>query len=160
MNDPKSRSKGIFIASTSLVHEYPFTFQTSALRHFRIIIQHFHASMRIFSSRGNISRRRSVDSPLSAIIERCKNLPSRALGYCPLGQYAFAGSAYCPLGQYALPARLCAHCVARIHRAFSMACSRHSHARRASRKATQFRAIELLSIKDYAQNACKIVGSD
>ena len=67
---------------------------------------------------------------------------------------------YCPFGQYALPARLCAHCVARIHRAFSMACSRHSHARRASRKATQFRAIELLSIKDYAQNACKIVGSD
>ena len=90
MNDPKSRSKGIFIASTSLVHEYPFTFQTSTLRHFRIIIQHFHASMRIFSSRGNISRRRSVDSPLSAIIERCKNLPSRALGYCPWGQYAFA----------------------------------------------------------------------
>ena len=147
MNDPKSRSKGIFIASTSLVHEYPFTFQTSALRHFRIIIQHFHASMRIFSSRGNISRRRSVDSPLSAIIERCKNLPVFGLGYCPWGQYA-------------LPARLCAHCVARIHRAFSMACSRHSHARRASRKATQFRAIELLSIKDYAQNACKIVGSD
>ena len=147
MNDPKSRSKGIFIASTSLVHEYPFTFQTSALRHFRIIIQHFHASMRIFSSRGNISRRRSVDSPLSAIIERCKILPLLGLGYCPWGQYA-------------LPARLCAHCVARIHRAFSMACSRHSHARRASRKATQFRAIELLSIKDYAQNACKIVGSD
>ena len=147
MNDPKSRSKGIFIASTSLVHEYPFTFQTSTLRHFRIIIQHFHASMRIFSSRGNISRRRSVDSPLSAIIERCKILPLLGLGYCPLGQYA-------------LPARLCAHCVARIHRAFSMACSRHSHARRASRKATQFRAIELLSIKDYAQNACKIVGSD
>ncbi len=90
MNDPKSRSKGIFIASTSLVHEYPFTFQTSALRHFRIIIQHFHASMRIFSSRGNISRRRSVDSPLSAIIERCKILPLLGLGYCPLGQYAFA----------------------------------------------------------------------
>ena len=90
MNDPKSRSKGIFIASTSLVHEYPFTFQTSTLRHFRIIIQHFHASMRIFSSRGNISRRRSVDSPLSAIIERCKILPLLGLGYCPLGQYAFA----------------------------------------------------------------------
>ena len=164
MNDPKSRSKGIFIASTSLVHEYPFTFQTSALRHFRIIIQHFHASMRIFSSRGNISRRRSVDSPLSAIIERC----SLRCAHTP----RFWGSAiahggntpsplrYCPFGQYALPARLCAHCVARIHRAFSMACSRHSHARCASRKATQFRAIELLSIKDYAQNACKIVGSD
>lgn len=90
MNDPKSRSKGIFIASTSLVHEYPFTFQTSTLRHFRIIIQHFHASMRIFSSRGNISRRRSVDSPLSAIIERCKILPLLGLGYCPWGQYAFA----------------------------------------------------------------------
>ena len=90
MNDPKSRSKGIFIASTSLVHEYPFTFQTSALRHFRIIIQHLHASMRIFSSRGNISRRRSVDSPLSAIIERCKILPLLGLGYCPWGQYAFA----------------------------------------------------------------------
>ena len=90
MNDPKSRSKGIFIASTSLVHEYPFTFQTSALRHFRIIIQHFHASMRIFSSRGNISRRRSVDSPLSALIERCKILPLLGLGYCPWGQYAFA----------------------------------------------------------------------
>ena len=90
MNDPKSRSKGIFIASTSLVHEYPFTFQTSALRHFRIIIQHFHAPMRIFSSRGNISRRRSVDSPLSAIIERCKILPLLGLGYCPWGQYAFA----------------------------------------------------------------------
>ena len=90
MNDPKSRSKGIFIAPTSLVHEYPFTFQTSALRHFRIIIQHFHASMRIFSSRGNISRRRSVDSPLSAIIERCKILPLLGLGYCPWGQYAFA----------------------------------------------------------------------
>ena len=90
MNDPKSRSKGIFIASTSLVHEYPFTFQTSALRHFRIIIQHFHASMRIVSSRGNISRRRSVDSPLSAIIERCKILPLLGLGYCPWGQYAFA----------------------------------------------------------------------
>ena len=90
MNDPKSRSKGIFIASTSLVHEYPFTFQTSTLRHFCIIIQHFHASMRIFSSPGNISRRRSVDSPLSAIIERCKILPLLGLGYCPWGQYAFA----------------------------------------------------------------------
>ena len=92
MNDPKSRSKGIFIASTSLVHEYPFIFQISALRHFRIIIQHFHASMRIFSSRGNISRRRSVDSPLSAVIERCKILPLSllGLGYCPWGQYAFA----------------------------------------------------------------------
>ena len=156
MNDPKSRSKGIFIASTSLVHEYPFTFQTSALRHFRIIIQHFHASMRIFSSRGNISRRRSVDSPLSNDAKSCLFWGS-AIAH---GGNTPSPLRYCPLGQYALPARLCAHCVARIHRAFSMACSRHSHARRASRKATQFRAIELLSIKDYAQNACKIVGSD
>ena len=156
MNDPKSRSKGIFIASTSLVHEYPFTFQTSALRHFRIIIQHFHASMRIFSSRGNISRRRSVCLPLSNDAKSCLfwGLAIAHGGNTP------SPLRYCPLGQYALPARLCAHCVARIHRAFSMACSRHSHARRASRKATQFRAIELLSIKDYAQNACKIVGSD
>ncbi len=102
MNDPKSRSKGIFIASTSLVHEYPFTFQTSTLRHFRIIIQHFHASMRIFSSRGNISRRRGVCLPLSNDAKTCllgrsaiafsgaRLLPSRALGYCPWGQYAFA----------------------------------------------------------------------
>ena len=156
MNDPKSRSKGIFIASTSLVHEYPFTFQTSALRHFRIIIQHFHASMRIFSSRGNISRRRSVCLSLSNDAKSCLFWGS-AIAH---GGNTPSPLRYCPLGQYALPARLCAHCVARIHRAFSMACSRHSHARRASRKATQFRAIELLSIKDYAQNACKIVGSD
>ena len=88
MNDPKSRSKGIFIASTSLVHEYPFTFQTSTLRHFRIIIQHFHASMRIFSSRGNISRRRSVDSPLSAIIRHYRtmqNLASFGARLLPMG---------------------------------------------------------------------------
>ncbi len=156
MNDPKSRSKGIFIASTSLVHEYPFTFQTSALRHFRIIIQHFHASMRIFSSRGNISRRRGVCLSLSNDAKSCLFWGS-AIAH---GGNTPSPLRYCPLGQYALPARLCAHCVARIHRAFSMACSRHSHARRASRKATQFRAIELLSIKDYAQNACKIVGSD
>ena len=156
MNDPKSRSKGIFIASTSLVHEYPFTFQTSALRHFRIIIQHFHASMRIFSSRGNISRRRGVCLSLSNDAKSCLFWGS-AIAH---GGNTPSPLRYCPFGQYALPARLCAHCVARIHRAFSMACSRHSHARRASRKATQFRAIELLSIKDYAQNACKIVGSD
>ena len=156
MNDSKSRSKGIFIAPTSLVHEYPFTFQTPTLRHFCIIIQHFHASMHFFSSPGNISRRRGVCLPLSNDAK-----------ICPLGRSAIALSGntpsplrYCPLGQYALLARLCAHCVARIHRAFSMACSRHFHARRASRKATQFRAVELLSIKDYAQNACKIVGSD
>ena len=156
MNDPKSRSKGIFIASTSLVHEYPFTFQTSALRHFRIIIQHFHASMRIFLSPGNNSRRRGVCLPLSSDAKTCL-LGRSAIAH---GGNTPSPLRYCPFGQYALPARLCAHCVARIHRAFSMACSRHSHARCASRKATQFRAIELLSIKDYAQNACKIVGSD
>ncbi len=170
MNDPKSRSKGIFIAPTSLVHEYPFTFQTSTLRHFCIIIQHFHASMHFFSSPGNNSRRRGVCLPLSNDAKTC--LLGRS-AIAQRGQYASLGARllpsegntpsplrYCPLGQYALAARLCAHCVARIHRAFSMACSTHSHARCASRKATQFRAIELLSIKDYAQNACKIVGSD
>ncbi len=87
MNDPKSRSKGIFIAPTSLVHEYPFTFQTSTLRHFCIIIQHFHASMHIFF----VAREYfTALQCLFAIIERCKILLLLALGYCPLGQYAFA----------------------------------------------------------------------
>ena len=100
MNDSKSRSKGIFIAPTSLVHEYPFTFQTPTLRHFCIIIQHFHASMHFFSSPGNISRRRGVCLPLSNDAKICPlgrsaialsgNTHLWVLGYCPLGQYAFA----------------------------------------------------------------------
>ena len=156
MNDSKSRSKGIFIAPTSLVHEYPFTFQTPTLRHFSIIIQHFHALMHFF-------RRPGIFQGVAVFVCHYRTMQKLAL----FGRSAIALSGntpsplrYCPLGQYALPARLCAHCVVRIHRAFSMACSTHSHARCASRKATQFRAIELLSIKDYAQNACKIVGSD
>ena len=87
MNDPKSRSKGIFIAPTSLVHEYPFTFQTSALRHFCIIIQHFHASMHIFLSPGNNSRRRGVYLPLSNDAKTCL-LGRSAIALA--GQYAFA----------------------------------------------------------------------
>ena len=87
MNDPKSRSKGIFIAPTSLVHEYPFTFQTSTLRHFCIIIQHFHASMHIFSSPGNNSRRRGVCLPLS---DDAKTCPLGRSAIAQRGQYAFA----------------------------------------------------------------------